>query len=245
MKSIQNQTIGSKISQLKEAIRGIAGRVHRSSDEIRFILVTKTVSPDKIQEAFDAGIRDFGENRMQDFLAKKGELPDDIRWHFVGRLQNNKVKFLVEQIKLNPENPPLLHSLDRPELVLEIERQATQKRIGRVPCLIQVNSSGEATKGGFVPEEVAAFVGKLREDSPIEIRGLMTIGPFTEDRKKIREAFRMMKRLQEELQKKYGKKQWNLLSMGMSSDYEIAIEEGANLLRLGRVIFGPRKEGTS
>ncbi len=230
--------LAQKILDLKKSIEAIAKRASRPYDAIRFILVTKGVASVRILEARDAGIRDFGENRMQEFLKKKEVLPSDISWHFIGHLQTNKVKFLLEHIA----SVSLLHSLDRPELAREIDREARLKGISHVPCLVQVNSSGEETKGGFLPEETESFVSELPEDSPVLIRGLMTIGPLTEDREKIRAAFRRVKELQERLAKRFPQKNWGILSMGMSSDYTIAIEEGANLLRIGTAVFGPRGE---
>ncbi len=229
-------SLAQKISDLKKSIEAIAKRAARPYDAIRFILVTKGVASVRILEARDAGIRDFGENRVQELLIKKEALPSDINWHFIGHLQTNKVKFLLEHIT----SLSLLHSLDRPELAREIDREARLKGISQVPCLVQINSSGEETKGGFLPEETESFVSELPEDSAVLIRGLMTIGPLTEDREKIRGAFRRVKELQERLTKRFPEKDWSILSMGMSSDYEIAIEEGANLLRIGTAVFGPR-----
>jgi len=238
----EERTIAERIRRLKASIQEIAERSKRPADSIRFILVTKKVASDKIREALEAGIQDLGENRVQEFLEKKEELPSEIHWHFVGRLQNNKVKYLIDYLKMNVSNPILIQSLDRMELAQEIEHQAQRKTILSVPCLIQVKSSGEKTKGGFLPEEVTGFVSGLSEHSPIDIRGLMTIGPLTEDEQEIRKAFRAMKQLQEGLKKQFSNRNWDILSMGMSSDYEIAIEEGANLLRIGTAIFGSRRE---
>ena len=233
-------TIAEKIEKLRQSIREIASQVSRVPESIRFILVTKTVPCEKILEAYQAGIHDFGENRMQEFLAKKEELPEDIHWHFIGRLQTNKVKFLLESSK-EEEKLPLVHSLDREELAKVLQIEAKRRQIPKVPCLIQVNSSGEATQGGFDPGEVTKFVANLGKDSPLWVRGLMTIGPFTQERNRIREAFRRVKKLGEELQQKFPERDWGILSMGMSSDYDIAIEEGANLLRIGSAVFGARR----
>ncbi|HXV27423.1 MAG TPA: YggS family pyridoxal phosphate-dependent enzyme [bacterium] len=231
------QPIVRKIADLKQSIEGIAKKASRPYDAIRFILVTKGVAIEKIAEARDAGIQDFGENRIQEFLRKQETLPGDIHWHFIGRLQTNKVKFLLKKIR----SVSLLHSLDREELAREIEREAARMNIAEVPCLIQINGSQEKTKGGFMLGQAADFVARLPSRSRISIRGLMTIGPLTEDRQKIRAAFRCVREERERLAKRFPEKDWGILSMGMSSDYEIAIEEGANLLRIGTAVFGPRQ----
>ncbi len=227
--------IAEQIQALKSSIRSILGTAGRPAGSVQFILVSKTVGPERIQEAYQAGVRDFGENRVQEFLEKKDKLPADIRWHFIGRLQTNKVKSLLSCVPL-----PLIHSLDRRDLADELIRQAEKLSIPKVPCLIQINSSGESTKAGFAPEEVLPFVESIQ--SPVlDFRGLMTVGPLTEDPGLIRQAFRLVKNKQRELQKIFSGRSWDILSMGMSSDYEIAIEEGANLLRIGSAVFGKRQ----
>ena len=245
-------------------------------------MITKNVSLEKIREAYEAGARDFAENRVQEFLAKKPGLPGDTRWHFVGHLQTNKVKSIVGEIEM-------LHSLDRVELAEEIQKQAERKNLA-VDALVQVNASGESTKAGFTPEEiigtalcgrpeleqshsvgqpqgVAPTLEKLMQFNRIRIRGLMTIGPTPvgaalrgrpepnadvphlgrpprgaptfEDR--IRGCFRNLRLLRNGLQKKFSLENFSHLSMGMSSDFEIAIEEGATLVRIGTAVFGEQK----
>lgn len=194
--------------------------------------VTKNVPVERIQEAFDAGARDFGENRVQEWLEKKPRLPQEIRWHFVGRLQTNKVKYLLAE-----EPAPFLHSLDRIELAEEIEKQA-EKRNVRLDALIQVNTSGEATKAGFAPEAVEKTLESMKRFNRIRIRGLMTLGPLTEEEERIRAGFRQLRELRDEFRKK--DPEMIHLSMGMSSDFEIAVEEGATLVRLGAALFGER-----
>lgn len=229
----EKECFKKKVFSLRTAISDIALRCGRDPKEIQWILVTKTVSVDRILSVFEAGITDFGENRVQELFKKKDQLPPQIRWHMVGHLQTNKVKYVLDHIVL-------IHSLDRVDLALEIEEQASEKAIENVDCLIQVNSSGEETKYGFEIEDVEGFVESLPPQSRIRIRGLMTIGPLTEDRDRIRRAFKAMKSLQGRLKKCFPEKDWNILSMGMSNDYDIAIEEGANLLRIGTAFFGSR-----
>lgn len=238
--SPQAQPLPEKIRQLRRKIGEAAKRAGRSAEDIRFLLATKTVEVSRIRLAFDAGVSDFGENRVQEFLGKKKAFDDDsktgpnIRWHFIGHLQTNKVKHVIGRVEL-------LHSLDRPELFHELERQANLKGIGGVRCLIQVNSSEEATKYGFKAGEVRNFVKGLPNETPVRFEGLMTVGPLTEDERQIRKAFRNVRVLQQELQEEFPRYSWRTLSMGMSQDYEIAIEEGANLLRIGTLVFGRRE----
>ncbi len=220
-------------------LRGVTERIHevckrsgRDSKEIRFILVTKEVDLNKIKSAYDLGVRDFGENRVQHLIAKQGELPKDIKWHFIGSLQTNKVKSLIGQVTL-------IHSCDRVELAKEIEKQAA-KQGQTVDILVQVNTSGEATKHGFDPGNIKQAVLEIAAFSHLKLRGLMTVGPNTQDQEKIRRSFRALRNLRDQLQKEFQHCDWRYLSMGMSSDFEIAIEEGANLLRIGSAVFGPR-----
>lgn len=212
--------------------------VQKTAGGARIILVTKTVEPEKIREALQSGLTDLGENRVQELLEKKkifdSEMPGKIRWHLIGHLQTNKVKQVVGEVEL-------IHSLDRLELAEEIERQAEKKKISKVPCLIQVNISGEETKFGVAPEKAAELAAGISGPA-VEVRGLMTIGPLTEDAGKIREAFKKTKALQQELKRKFPKMNWETLSMGMSGDYKIAVEEGASMIRVGTAVFGERKK---
>ncbi len=227
--------IAVRLDQIREGIRLAALKAGRSPDEISFLAVSKTVEPERVAEAFRAGVRAFGENRVQNLLSKKSDpvlakLP--IQWHMIGHLQTNKVKQVIGEVSL-------IHSLDSVDLAVEIDRQASARGIRYVDCLIQVNSSGEETKHGFELDGVADLI-PLMKKSRIRIRGLMTIGPLTEDQEKIRASFRAVRNLRDELQQKFSGYDWSILSMGMSGDYEIAIEEGATLLRIGSAVFGPR-----
>jgi hypothetical protein len=223
-----------RIQNLKQSIREIAVKTGRDPDEIQLVLVTKTVEPGRILEAYQAGERDFGENRVQEWQDKKDALPEDIRWHLIGHLQTNKVKHVIGRVAL-------IHSLDRLELADAIEKQAKAKGIAEVPCLVQVNMSGEKSKFGLDPDGVANFVGQMSLRSSIKIRGLMSIGPLTEDQGRIRDCFRKTRELSETLKKKFPQCSWDVLSMGMSADYRVAIEEGSNMLRIGTLVFGERK----
>ena len=221
-----------QLRDVKERIAEVCNRMRRDPKEIGLVLVTKSVEIDRIQEVYKLGVCDFGENRVQELMEKRDQLPQDIRWHFIGSLQTNKVKSLMENVFL-------VHSCDRVELAQEIQKQAEKhKRV--IDVLIQVNTSGEETKHGFAPKDVQAAVSEIVQLSRIKIRGLMTIGPNTEDKTKTRSAFHSLRLLRGELKSKFPSQDWRYLSMGMSSDFEIAIEEGANLLRIGTAVFGPR-----
>ncbi len=231
-----NGSIAERLEILREEVRTLSQRIHGRPDAVKIVLVSKFVEPARILEAYEAGVRDFGENRVQELEEKIAKLPQDIRWHMIGRLQTNKVKYLMQNGVF------LIQSLDRTELSLEIERQAAKKNRGKVPCLIQVNCSGESQKGGLPPSEVEGFVQGFSENSAIEIQGLMAVGPETEDIDLIRKSFRGVKELAHSLRKKFPEKNWETLSMGMSSDYRIAIEEGATLIRVGSLVFGARPQ---
>jgi len=223
-------TIESNIQNLKQSILTTAEKANRGPELIRLVIVTKTISPEGILEVYQAGERDFGENRVQEWREKKDVLPKDVRWHLIGHLQTNKVKYVIGQVAL-------IHSLDRLELADEIEKQARSKGIADVPCLVQVNMSGEESKSGLDPARVADFVRQMPLRPSIRILGLMSIGPLTEDEGKIRECFGKTRRLREALKKEFSRCGWDILSMGMSADYRIAIEEGSNMLRIGSLVF--------
>ncbi len=226
-------SIPTRIRSLNQSIREVSAKVGRDSQDIRLVIVTKTVEPQLVLEAYQAGERDFGENRVQEWQDKKDALPADIRWHLIGHLQTNKVKYVAGQVSL-------IHSLDRLELADAIEKQAKAKGIAAVPCLVQVNMSGEESKFGLDPALVVDFVRQMALRPSVKIRGLMSIGPLTEDEGEIRKCFRETRELREDLKNKFPQYSWDILSMGMSADYRIAIEEGANMLRIGSLIF-PRE----
>ena len=222
-----------KIAELKQSVEQAAGRSGRRGEEIQIVLVTKTVPPAKIQEAVACGMKTLGENRVQELLEKKEALKDNtLSWHLIGHLQTNKVRQVLGHVDL-------IHSLDSLELADEIQRQAQKKQIAKVRCLIQVNTSGEASKFGIAPEAVENFVKQMIQPA-VEICGLMTLGPLTENESQIRGCFRNLKQIQEQLKKKFPEKKWDILSMGMSGDYKIAIEEGATMIRIGTAVFGER-----
>lgn len=227
------------IQALKQKVKDTALQCGRRPEEIEIVYVTKTVDSQIIQMALEAGAENLGENRVQELLEKKEKLSfvqswKHFSWHLIGHLQTNKVKQIAGEVDL-------IHSLDSLELAQALEKQAAVKQIVEIPCLIQVNSSGESSKYGLAPDLVEAFVRNLPGPA-VKIKGLMTIGPLTGDRDKIRASFRTVRELRDRLKKVFPGHSWNILSMGMSGDFETAIEEGSTLIRIGTAIFGERKK---
>ena len=203
---------------------------------VTLVAVSKTKTDEAIMEAYEAGHRDFGENKVQDLAAKQERLPADIRWHMIGHLQSNKVKYLAPFVHL-------LHGVDSLKLLGVINREA--EKAGRViDCLLQIRIALEETKFGLTEEELMLLVRSdaFREMKHIRIRGLMGMATYTENSKQIREEFSYLKRIFDRLNLAQFKNQdsFDQLSCGMSGDYQLAIEEGSNLVRIGSLIFGPR-----
>ncbi len=218
------------IKILKQRIERTARKVSRNPDEITLVAVTKTIPPGIILQAIDAGIRIIGENRVQEAKEKFTVIGNRVHWHMVGHLQTNKVK---EALKIFS----LIHSLDSVKLAEEIEKRADTQ----VDCLIEVNTSKESTKFGIKPEEVFRFYESLKDFKKIKVLGLMTIGPgwAITDPEASRNSFKLLHDLRDELAQAFDQ-EFPILSMGMTSDFEVAIEEGSNMIRIGTAIFGPR-----
>ena len=231
------ETIALRLTALHEEIAEAARASGRDPASVKLVLVTKFVEPVRMLEAYAAGARDFGENRVQEFSDKREVLPRDIAWHLIGTLQTNKVKEVVGQAAL-------IHSLDRPELAQALETQAAKRGVARVPCLVQVNTSGEASKSGFEAAQVAGFL-KSFQPKAVQIRGLMTIAPLTGEVAQIRGAFRRLRELRDQLRRDFPAFSFEELSMGMTHDFRSAIEEGSTLVRVGSYVFGPRPEAPS
>jgi pyridoxal phosphate enzyme (YggS family) len=205
-------------------------------ENVRLIAVSKTHPVNLIQASYDFGHRHFGENKVQELLAKKDLLPSDIVWHMIGHLQSNKVKFIAPFVGL-------IHGVDSFKLLNTIDKEASKnQRV--IPCLLQVHIAEESTKFGFSPEELYDLLEsqQLNKLENIEIRGLMGMATFTEDKVQVRREFKMLKSLFDEIKQK-----WFLdvpwfceISMGMSDDFQIAIEEGSTMVRVGSALFGER-----
>ena len=202
----------------------------------RLVAVSKTQPVERIREAFNAGLRIFGENKAQELTEKYSLLPEEIEWHMIGHLQRNKVKHIAPFVSL-------IHSVDSLRLLEEIDKQGSRNaRV--IPCLLQIHIAEEETKFGFNADEARELIAseKIGALQHIEIRGLMGMATFTDDEKKIRAEFKSLRKLFEELKTSPlpGNVRLTELSMGMSNDYRIAIEEGSTLIRVGSAIFGER-----
>lgn len=219
--------IAGNIQAIKGRIGAAARKAERSPDEITLVVVTKTIEPPLIQQAFEAGIRHFGENRIQeakDKIARLSSLEPSPTWHLIGHLQTNKAKTAAELFQM-------IESVDSLKLAEMLSGHARHN----LPVLLQVNVSGESTKSGFSPAEVPAAVERISSLPNLEIKGLMTIAPLTYDPEEVRPVFRQLRSLRDSL----GLDQ---LSMGMTDDFEVAVEEGATIVRIGRAIFSEGRE---
>ena len=226
-------SIKDNIASIKQNIKEIEEKCHRE-DEVNLMAVTKTVDVDKVLEAIDAGITDIGENKPQELSRKYEIIGDKVRYHLIGTLQTNKVKYIIDKAYM-------IHSLDRISLCEEIQKRA--EKIDKViKCLVQVNISKEESKHGLEEEQVVDFIKQVSKDyKNIHIQGLMTMAPFVDDEKEIRKVFSKLKKLSVEMSNlNLPNVEMDTLSMGMSHDYKIAIEEGATIIRVGTSIFGQR-----
>src|SRR5690554_5953971 len=223
-------SIADNIRLLKDKISKAALSVNRDPGEISVIAVSKNASTQMISEAVKAGITQFGESRVQEMLSKYRVLEKSVDWHFIGPLQTNKVKYIIDKVEL-------IHSLDRISLAKEINKRAElNNRL--IQVLVQVNLPKESTKSGIYEEDLQSFIEALADYPYIRVKGLMGIGPNTTDEEAIRTCFRRLRIHFENLRNKSFKHiDMEYLSMGMSNDYMIAIEEGANMVRVGRAIF--------
>lgn len=227
-------SIGDNILKIKENIDNTCLKTGRKND-IKIVAVTKYVSIDKILESLKYGIDDIGESKVQEFLNKIDHIQPKPNYHFIGHLQTNKVKYIYDKVDL-------IQSLDRIDLADELEKRANLADI-RVNLLIQINISRESTKFGIEENEVFQFIEALENHKHLYIQGLMTIGSNTEDKAKIRSDFRKMYNLSERIKSKhYDRVNMDILSMGMTGDYLIAVEEGSNMVRIGTGIFGEREK---
>lgn len=225
--------IKENLYEVKNRIEEAAKRAKRDLSEITLVGVTKTVDTDVIEKALEAGLIDIGENRVQDLVRKMDILEDRPNYHMIGHLQTNKVRDILGRVKL-------IHSLDRISLAKELNKRGKREDIV-TDVLIQVNVSEEETKFGFKVEETIPFIEKIQEFENIRIKGLMTMAPHVDDEKILRETFSGLRKLSEKIEsQKYKNVDMEYLSMGMTNDYEVAIEEGANIVRVGRAIFGER-----
>lgn len=226
-------SIKENIICIKQEIDNIKKEINRQ-DEVKLMAVTKTVDVKHVLEAIDAGITDIGENKPQELARKYEAIGDKVRYHLIGTLQTNKVKYIIDKVYM-------IHSLDRISLCEEIQKRA-EKIDKIVNCLVQVNISKEESKHGLDKELVVDFIKEVSDNyKNIHIKGLMTMAPFIDDEEQIRKVFKCLKDLSLEINNlSIPNVDMNTLSMGMSHDYKIAIEEGATIIRVGTSIFGQR-----
>lgn len=232
---MNNENIKQNISLIKSNIEQVAKKFSRNAEKIKIIAVSKTQSIEAISAAFYAGATIFGENYVQELVEKQSQLSSQgifPEWHFIGHLQTNKVKYIAPFVSL-------IHSVDSEKLASEISRQA-EKNNRTIDFLLQINTSGEISKFGCEPDEAITLAEKVSSLPNVKLKGLMTIGTFSDDEAIIRKEFRLLRSKLEEINYKLGLN-LNELSMGMSHDYEIAIEEGATMVRIGTAIFGERQ----
>lgn len=222
-----------RLMQVEENIQKACERAGRSRDEVTLIAVSKTKPVEVLQEAYDLGVRVFGENKVQELTQKYEALPKDIQWHMIGHLQTNKVKYIVDKVAM-------IHSVDSLKLAETIEKEAERKNC-IVNILVEVNVAGEESKFGLKMEDVLPFIEKIAAFKHIRVCGLMTIAPFVEISEDNRTIFKNLHKLSVDINNKnIDNVNVSILSMGMTNDYEVAIEEGAVMVRVGTGIFGVR-----
>ena len=225
--------IHENLKLVNDRIQQACARSGRSGNEVTLIAVSKTMPIKDLQEAYACGVRDFGENKVQELVEKADHLPKDIRWHMIGHLQRNKVKYIVDKVCM-------IHSVDSFRLAREISKEAVKKNVS-VDILIEVNVAEEASKFGQTMEETCQLVEEIAVLPAIRIRGLMTVAPYVENAEENRKYFKELKQLAVDIAaKNIDNVTMSVLSMGMTGDYEVAVEEGATLVRVGTGIFGSR-----
>ena len=218
---------------VEKKISEACARAGRDRSEVTLIAVSKTKPVEMLQEVYNAGARDFGENKVQEICEKYDKLPSDIKWHMIGHLQRNKVKQVIDKAAM-------IHSVDSYRLAQEISVQAQKKGI-TIPILVEVNIAGEESKFGISAEDTIQLVEEIAVLPNLKIQGRMTIAPFVQDAEENRLYFRQIKQLSVDIKNKnIDNVSMDILSMGMTGDYEVAIEEGATMVRVGTGIFGAR-----
>ena len=231
--TLTQEQLASNIAGVRSTIAEAAQKVGRTPEEITLVAVSKTVPVQLVRMAYNLGVANFGENRVQDALLKIAEFnPQDVRWHMIGHLQSNKAGKVIGPFYC-------VQSVDSPHLAQILNRYALEHGI-RFPILLQVNVSGEASKEGMSPVETPEVARQILALPHLEVQGLMTIAPLVQDPEEVRPIFRGLRSLRDQLRDMMPQSAWQHLSMGMTDDYRIAIEEGATIVRVGRAIFGER-----
>ena len=225
--------IRENLTHTRQNMEDACRRAGRDAGDVTLIAVSKTRPLPMLQEAYEAGVRDFGENRVQELVEKYEALPGDIRWHMIGHLQRNKVKYLVGKVFL-------IHSVDSLRLAQEIQREAEKKQT-EVNILVEVNVAGEESKFGSRREETLQLVKEIALLPLVHIQGLMTVAPYVENPEENRGIFANLQQLAVDIgRENIDNVNMNVLSMGMTGDYPVAVEEGATCVRVGTGIFGNR-----
>ena len=221
------------LKAVDQEIKEACDRSGRAREDVTLIAVSKTKPVETLQEAYDLGVRVFGENKVQELVDKYKVLPKDIHWHLIGHLQRNKVKYIIDKVDM-------IHSVDSIRLAETIEKEAAKHNI-KVKILIEVNVAKEESKFGIHPEELDAFIEEISHFSHIQVMGLMTIAPFVENAEENRPIFEHLRKLSVDIaNKNIDNIIMSVLSMGMTNDYQVAVEEGATMVRVGTGIFGER-----
>lgn len=229
-------SLSENYQEIKKRVNESLQRSVDPKKDVEIVAVSKTVSVAQINEAIELGISHFGENKVQEMVSKMDKVQPSVNWHMIGHLQRNKVKYIVDEVSL-------IHSLDSISLLEEINRRASvASRV--LDCLIQVNVSGEISKYGISPSEVYQLMQQMEMYEHVNVVGLMTMAPYYDDPEKTRDCFMRLNELfQNCSMKNYPGTEMRHLSMGMSNDYEIAIQEGSNMVRIGSALFGERNYG--
>lgn len=225
--------LAENLKEVEKRIQEACIRANRSRDEVTLIAVSKTKPVSMLEEIYAEGVRHFGENKVQELTEKYEQFPNDMNWHMIGHLQRNKVKYIVDKVKL-------IHSVDSVRLAQTIEQEAAKKDI-IVDVLIEVNVAEEDSKYGLKVDEVLPVIEEVAMFPHIRIKGLMTIAPYVENPEENRDVFARLQKLSVDIaNKNIDNVSVSILSMGMTNDYEVAIEEGATMVRVGTGIFGER-----
>lgn len=225
--------LADNLKQVQENIMDACRKVGRNPEEVTLVAVSKTKPVEMLQEAYDAGARVFGENKVQEIMDKYDRLPSDIQWHMIGHLQRNKVKYIIDKVAM-------IHSVDSVRLAQTIEAEAAKKDIV-MPVLVEVNVAEEESKFGLSTDEVIPFLEEISQYPHIAVKGLMTIAPFVDDAEENRGVFVKLKKLSVDIAaKNINNVTMSVLSMGMTGDYQVAVQEGATMVRVGTGIFGER-----
>lgn len=225
--------ITENLEQVRKNIDEACRMAGRDPKEVTLIAVSKTKPVSMLKEAYDAGARCFGENKVQEIMDKHPQLPEDIQWHMIGHLQRNKVKYIVDKVSM-------IHSVDSLRLAQTIEQEAAKHNVC-VPVLLEVNVAQEESKFGLKMGEVLPLIETIADFPHIKVQGLMTIAPYVENAEDNRDFFRQLKKLSVDIEaKNINNVSMSVLSMGMTGDYQVAVQEGATMVRVGTGIFGER-----